>query len=448
MNFHPDLAFKCLDSSPCGYMLLDADQRICFWNRWLEQHSQLSNHDLCGSRFTDIFPSLRDSRLQDTVVLALESGLPSIITPKLNRHPLPLYSQNATGENIVFPQVLRIQCIKHDADIRFCLIQVEDVSGAFHRERHLRQQATDLQQQTQALGESKELFRSLFSAAPVGLFISSTDDLTIQMCNEQASHLLQIEAPTKPGSLYEFLPRNTDRQTLRDYASTATEPNTFTMQLESQQHPWGLLSISPCSMDGEPAFICGLLDISRRVEAEEIATKAYRELEKLTVTDYLTGAYNRRYFADTVETERQRQMRNNGNIVVLMIDIDHFKQVNDTYGHVFGDLALKHLVKICNQQLREVDTFARLGGEEFAVLLLDNNEHGALTVAEKLRCAIAESPVQHNNNKATLTISIGVNCQPAHRQQTFTTLLDQADQALYRAKATGRNRVVSFRDCN
>lgn len=448
MKLHPDLAFKCLDSSPCGYILLDANQRICFWNRWLEQFSGLSSLDLCGNLLTDIFPSLRNSRLQDTVVLALENGLPSIITPKLNRHPLPLYSKDATGKNIIFPQVLRIQCIKHSEDVRFCLIQVEDVSAAFHREHHLRQQTADLHQQKQALGESEERFRSLFSAAPVGLFITSKDDLTIHLCNEHTCHLLQIEDSTKPGSLYEFLPRHADRQLIREYTVKAEKPTTFTVQIESQLHPWGLLSLSPCNMDGESALIGGLLDISRRVEAEQVATEAYRELEKLSVTDFLTGAYNRRYFVDAVETEMKRQIRRNENIVILMIDIDHFKQINDTYGHVFGDQALKHLVKICSQQLRKVDTFARLGGEEFAVLLLDNNERGALIVAEKLRSAIAKSPLPYNDKMVTLNISIGVNCQPAHKQQSITTLLDQADQALYKAKTTGRNRIVSFVECN
>ena len=281
MNFPSDLAFRCLNASPCGYMVLNSDQRICFWNIWLEQSSGKSSLDVCGKLLTDIFPSLHGSRLQDSAKLALEDGLASIITPKLNRHPLPLFNRVATGEKKVFPQVLRVQSVKDSAAVHFCLIQVEDVSGAFHREHHLRQQATDLQQQKQALTESEARFRSLFAAAPVGLLIVSVEELTIHLHNKQASHLLQMEGSTNIGSLSDLLPRKKDRQALRDYAATkAEEPGIFTVKIESQHHPWGLLSLSPCSFNGEPALIGGLLDISRRVEAEQIATTACLDAEQ------------------------------------------------------------------------------------------------------------------------------------------------------------------------
>lgn len=184
--------------------------------------------------------------------------------------------------------------------------------------------------------------------------------------------------------------------------------------------------------------------VQARVQNLLNLSQAYRKLEKLSTTDFLTGAYNRRHFVKVVETEMKRQK----NITLLLLDIDHFKHVNDTYGHVFGDQALKHLVQICIQQLREVDIFARLGGEEFAVLLLDNNESGAMSVAEKLRSAIAESPLRYNDNMVMFNVSIGVNCQPADKKQDIDTLLDQTDQALYRAKETGRNRSIAFSDCH
>lgn len=280
MNFCGDLALQCLESSPCGYLVVAEDGTIFFWNRWLEQTSGRRAAQLCGQPLLEAFPQLDNSRLSEAVTLALTQGLPSILTPKLNVSPLPLYRRDATVEKSFFPQLIRVLAVKNCEQRRFCLVQVDDVSGAFHREQQLRRQARDLEEQKNALGESEARFRSLFAASPVGLLIADGADLALRLCNDKFRHLCGIDPQAVLGNLYDFLPAHGDRQALRDYAAQAAKPAMFTVRLDSAGHGWGLLSLSPCTMDGEPVLIGGLLDITRRVNAELAATSARRDAEK------------------------------------------------------------------------------------------------------------------------------------------------------------------------
>lgn len=165
------------------------------------------------------------------------------------------------------------------------------------------------------------------------------------------------------------------------------------------------------------------------------------DLERLARTDSLTGLPNRRYFMETAAQELARTGRFGGTLSILMLDLDRFKKVNDTYGHKAGDLVLKKLAETCRATLREVDFTARLGGEEFAVLLPGTDHAAALEVAERLRQAVAAAEVTLTpDTRLRFTASFGVATlfDPA---ASVDTLLNQADHALYEAKHLGRNRV-------
>jgi diguanylate cyclase (GGDEF)-like protein len=165
------------------------------------------------------------------------------------------------------------------------------------------------------------------------------------------------------------------------------------------------------------------------------------ELRDLAMTDYLTGAYNRRSFDDLGRRECARARRNSSPLALLIIDIDHFKAFNDTYGHLAGDELLSALVAACRLHLRQVDLLARWGGEEFAVLLPDTGREGCLSVAEKLRQAVAQLTVPGGGEQAHVTISLG-GALWAPEDQELTELLRRADMALYQAKRRGRDCVV------
>lgn len=165
------------------------------------------------------------------------------------------------------------------------------------------------------------------------------------------------------------------------------------------------------------------------------------EMEKLAQTDFLTGLNNRRYFMERGGQELIRALRYKSEVSFLMLDIDFFKKVNDTYGHQTGDVVLKEVARHCQKTLRSIDIIGRLGGEEFAIFLPEAACEVAFEVAERLRKGIEQRPMAHVEDKPIyVTVSIGL-FSGLHEGDTLEKLLEQADQGLYAAKESGRNRV-------
>jgi diguanylate cyclase (GGDEF)-like protein len=165
------------------------------------------------------------------------------------------------------------------------------------------------------------------------------------------------------------------------------------------------------------------------------------------ITDFLTGWHNRRYLQQRLKEELARMQRRGGVMACLMIDIDRFKSINDGYGHLAGDSALKEVAHRIEGQIRSMDTAARFGGDELAILLPEANSSEAANLAERIREVIAATPFALNSQiSRTLTISVGVATVAPGRHETdlkavADRLVADADAALYRAKALGRNRV-------
>ncbi|MFW5733608.1 MAG: diguanylate cyclase [Oceanidesulfovibrio sp.] len=183
--------------------------------------------------------------------------------------------------------------------------------------------------------------------------------------------------------------------------------------------------------------------------------KANHRLKELSIRDELTGIYNRRHFMEVSALELSRAIRYERPIALLFLDADHFKKINDNHGHFVGDRALCVLAEACRKQLRDVDIFGRIGGEEFAVLLPETSEQEAMVVANRLRKSIAdatftiadprnETAGNDDSHRKTysvrFTISIGVAISEADHI-SLEEFMHRADQALYRAKDLGRNRV-------
>lgn len=181
---------------------------------------------------------------------------------------------------------------------------------------------------------------------------------------------------------------------------------------------------------------------AREALQEEIAKrlKLERQLLHQTRTDELTGATNRRYFMQLGEEEISRSHRYERPMSLLMIDLDHFKLVNDRYGHSVGDEALQRFSTLCRSTLRKPDIFGRLGGEEFAIIIPEESLDGAVQTAERLRSRVEES---FASTPYRLTVSIGVTELDDH-DNTIGDLLRRADNMMYKAKHHGRNCVIAF----
>jgi diguanylate cyclase (GGDEF)-like protein len=169
--------------------------------------------------------------------------------------------------------------------------------------------------------------------------------------------------------------------------------------------------------------------------------RLFQEVQGLALTDPLTGLQNRRSLFELGRVEFARAQRMNRAFCCMMLDLDHFKQVNDTYGHPVGDQVLKEFANRCKRSVREVDLVGRYGGEELIIFLPETDRPTSMQVAERLRASIAEKPVQIQEKEITLTVSIGVATKDENTQQ-LETLIARADQAMYIAKHRGRNCVA------
>ncbi|MDP3427755.1 MAG: diguanylate cyclase [Humidesulfovibrio sp.] len=189
---------------------------------------------------------------------------------------------------------------------------------------------------------------------------------------------------------------------------------------------------------GKGGSICGFHLVARDIRLRK---QMEEELQRLASTDSLTGISNRRNFLDRAQVELMRSERYGLRLALLMLDIDKFKNVNDTFGHAMGDAVLKAVVAACNQDLRQVDIFGRLGGEEFAALLPQTDQAGAQATAERMRQAVAAIKIPVEEGSISVTISLGL--AELRRGEDLDALMRRADAALYRAKDQGRNRICA-----
>jgi diguanylate cyclase (GGDEF)-like protein len=186
-------------------------------------------------------------------------------------------------------------------------------------------------------------------------------------------------------------------------------------------------------------ILFGILGTIRNDKETEIE-KMVARLEQQSIHDPLTGLKNRRYFAHIFHDECARSLRRREPLTLLFLDLDHFKRVNDDYGHHFGDRALQETARYFTIQCRPYDTIVRWGGEEFVILLRATDETAAFTFAERIRAGLAAALLA--DLPFRLTISVGL--AQYQDNDTLEMLVDRADQAMYQAKQSGRNRVVAW----
>jgi diguanylate cyclase (GGDEF)-like protein/PAS domain S-box-containing protein len=292
-------------------------------------------------------------------------------------------------------------------------------------------------QRTAQVERAEQRLRGIFEAAPVALVLSRARDHAVVDANPRAAALFER-------SLSELGKTNT----LEFWVDTAERDEVVAMLREkglvegrrvrlrraSGQEFWAELSLRAVEVDGEPCFIAGVRDVSDQKALEE------RLLELATI-DGLTGVYNRRHFYELGATELARAARYQKGLAAAMLDVDHFKALNDEHGHAVGDEALRMLAAVAHRELRRVDILARYGGEEFVVLLPETNLEAAAMVVERLRAAVAAEPVGGTPAPVHMTVSAGVVAWTAG--ESLEEMLRRADAALYKAKAAGRDRVVT-----
>ncbi len=170
--------------------------------------------------------------------------------------------------------------------------------------------------------------------------------------------------------------------------------------------------------------------------------EANEQLKQLSITDGLTGLFNHRHVHELLHEEHQRSKRTGDHMAVVMLDLDRFKQLNDTYGHPTGDIVLKETARILREGAREIDMIGRYGGEEFIAILPDADEEAAMLFAERVRKEVADHHFRDGDTEIQMTVSAGVASARGAELAQPDELIKRADLALYEAKGSGRNRVI------
>lgn len=305
---------------------------------------------------------------------------------------------------------------------------------------------TAIKHQEAALQESEKRFHSTFASAPIGMAIVGLDGHFIQV-NEALANILGYTVKQLQKKIFQQITHPEDLQTDLQQFEQLREGLIKNYQMEKRYFHkkgnliWALLSVSVVRDAADKAlyFIAQIQDITeRKFLMDKLANQAR--------VDYLTNLSNRRYFMEQAEAELHRAHRYESPLALLMIDIDHFKNINDNYGHKTGDMVLQKLSDLLKQSLREVDVLGRIGGEEFAILLPESRLENAMEVAERLRLQVVNIKLLEEKGEAVnFTVSIGVallnNDKLMNTSKSLDALFSSADEALYKAKHNGRNCV-------
>ncbi len=222
-----------------------------------------------------------------------------------------------------------------------------------------------------------------------------------------------------------------------------TGGNLYLCDLDSRNGTYvnGKKIIEPTQLQAGDKVQIGRTTVLRFEYQDALDQSFHENLLSSALRDGLTRLFNKRYFLDRLDAELKFARRHNTVVSLLMLDLDHFKQVNDDHGHLAGDAVLEHLAQLLVRAVRNEDVVARFGGEELAVILRAIPIEPATQLAERLRRVVEHNPTTYADKQLTATVSIGVAGYPSTNAESVDALVDAADQALYRAKNGGRNRV-------
>lgn len=290
---------------------------------------------------------------------------------------------------------------------------------------------------TRKIEENRALLGFILDSSPSDVVLVDVESGFVHFINNQMVERLGLQWPPIKLFLPELLHEPDARQQLMAALEKYGQVDGMEALIGTKNPRWSSLSARLIEVDGRLAHLLWGFDISTHKQLES-------QLRELATRDSLTGLLNRRAFMERGTALLDHCRRHAKPCAVLMIDIDHFKRINDRYGHQTGDDSLRACATAIAGALREADILGRLGGEEFAALLPHSSTESAHLVAERIRDAISELQILSiASEPLRITVSIGM-AEMAHRDAGIETILAWADQALYRAKATGRNKVLAY----
>lgn len=316
--------------------------------------------------------------------------------------------------------------------------QVKERTAALTRaNENLLREVTERERAEARVRHSEDNLRRLFEVSPVSLVLTSAAKKQVILANRRTSELFEINPEEMVGQRptdYYVDPQDRERLLARVEHEGHVDNFEAVLKTATGRVFPALMSAQRLLFDGEAAFVVSALDISAQKAVEG-------QLRELATRDLLTDCINRRYFLEIAAKELERADRYGNSVSIAMLDADHFKDINDHYGHAVGDRVLRVIADRCRSALRKTDVFGRFGGEEFVVLFVETGLAEAQRVAERLLTKVAEP--MSSKDGVTLPVTISAGVVERRHGETLDAVLKIADEALYQAKREGRNRVVT-----
>lgn len=412
-----------IDSLENGFFIMDEACIVFTWNRWLELKTGISRESIINGSLETFFPELDYKNLRRKINTALFLRSPSFYHSLSGKQFMQLKRFKVT-DKVGEYMYLNVVISPYIVEEKKVMVSIYDVSELHDLQIALQNEMAVVQSLYQELQRDKLTMEKtlIMLKTDINGHILDASDAMCDFFGYSKAELIGKKAsvfrdPKMPSSLFNEL-----WETISHKVSWRGEVKNVAKDGTSR---WMEITIIPIIENETILHYIGIYN--------DIRDK--KKIERLAVTDPLTKLYNRGYFNKVFEQSITNTKRNQDQLTVIIVDIDHFKGVNDSYGHQTGDVVLVRIASLLKETLRDGDVLARWGGEEFAVLLNIDTVNGRL-IAEKLRAAVEKLAIPGIPN---ITCSFGVTgCQ---REDTAASVFKRADDALYLAKNNGRNRI-------
>lgn len=415
-----------LDSLDNGYIIIDDNFIISYWNKWLCINTQISKEQIIGKSLKEFYPELNYTVLLRKIKTALSLKTPSFYDSNSNTKFIPMDRNKVTTSSLSFMQQ-QVIISPYIDDEKKVIISIYDISELHETKLLVQKEINKVNELNEVLEADKDIINQnimMIRTTKDGIIL----DVSTLFCDffgheEQniiGKHASILKSNDSSKCLYDEL-----KKIIINKESWSGELELNTSKGESK---WVETRISPVHDEDDNLIEFNTIyyDITNK-----------KLLEVLYITDALTKLYNRAHFDDIISSITKHQRKSDIDFALIISDIDHFKSINDTYGHQIGDEALIVIANSLKKSLREDDIIARWGGEEFVIMLKNVTIEEAKMIAEKLRQAVESEKI---NNSFNSTCSFGITMyKPA---ESIDDTFKRADDALYEAKNSGRNRAI------
>lgn len=420
---YPDVL---LDSLENGHMIIDEHFVVSYWNRWLAINTQISKEDILGKNLQEFYPDINYKVLYRKIKTALTIGTPTFYDTNSSKKFISINRNKVTTSSLKLMQQ-QVTISPYIVSENRVMISIYDISELFEAKLLIKKEINKVNKLNQKLEADREIIDKnimVMKTSANGII----KDLSSFFCD--SFNITKDELIGKDVSI--FKSDDISDVVYRELLETIKNKKPWNGELKYKtskgQEKWLQSRVMPI-LDAH-GDIYELNAVYHDITNEKL-------LEELYITDSLTKLYNRAHFDETINMIVKHQRKADSDFILVLVDIDHFKTINDTYGHQVGDEVLVTIAKTLKHSLRDNDLIARWGGEEFVIMLKNITVDEAKIIIEKVRANIQNSIIKEN---IKVTASFGLTKYIIGEDSK--EIFKRSDDALYEAKKSGRNRVV------